>query len=78
MSQSLRLNFHSWEGLRLFFDKECSGSTAVTGTGMIKNGSLSAAWVAQRFSTAFGPGCDPGDPESSSALGFLRGACFSL
>ena len=25
----------------------------------------------------FGPGCDPGVPESSPTLGFLNGACFS-
>ena len=28
-----------------------------------------AAWVAQRFSGAFGPGHDLGDPGSSTALG---------
>ena len=28
--------------------------------------------------TAFGPGCDPGDPGSSPTSGSLHGACFSL
>ena len=28
--------------------------------------------------SAFGSGCDPGDPESSPASGSLCGACFSL
>ena len=32
-----------------------------------------AARVAQQFSTAFGPGCDPGAPGSSSTLGSLPG-----
>ena len=35
-------------------------------------------WVAQRFSTAFSPGPDPGDPGSSPTSGSLHGACFSL
>ena len=35
-------------------------------------------WVAQRFSAAFCPGCDPGDLGSSPALGSLHGTCFSL
>ena len=43
----------------------------------ISNGILGAAWVAQWFSTAFGPGCDTGDPGSSPTLGSLHGACFS-
>ena len=33
---------------------------------------LWAAWVAQRFSAAFSPGCDPGDPGSSSTSGSLQ------
>ena len=37
-----------------------------------------AAPVAQRFSTAFFPGCDPGDPKSSPRSGSLHGACFSI
>ena len=37
-----------------------------------------AALVAQRFSAAFGPGCDPGDPGSSPMSGSLCGVCFSL
>ena len=37
-----------------------------------------AAWVAQRFGAAFGPGPDPGDPGSSPMSGFLHGACVSL
>ena len=37
-----------------------------------------AALVVQRFSTAFSPGCDPGDPGSSPMSGSLHGACFSL
>ena len=37
-----------------------------------------AARVAQRFSTAFSPRCDPGDPESSPTLVSLHGACFFL
>ena len=39
---------------------------------------LRAAPGAQRFSSAFSVGPDPGDPESSPTLGSLRGACFSL
>ena len=34
--------------------------------------------VAQRFSAAYSPGRDPGDPGSSPTSGSLRGACFSL
>ena len=37
-----------------------------------------AAPVAQRFSAAFSPGCDPRDPGSSPTSGSLHGACFSL
>ena len=37
-----------------------------------------AAWVTQRFSAAFSPGCDPGVLGSSPASGSLHGACFSL
>ena len=37
-----------------------------------------AARVAQRFRATYGPGCDPGDSGSSSTLGSLSGACFSL
>ena len=37
-----------------------------------------AAWVAQRFSAAFGPGYDTGVPGSSSTSGFLHGACACL
>ena len=37
-----------------------------------------AAPVAQWFSAACSLGCDPGDPGSSPASGFLYGACFSL
>ena len=37
-----------------------------------------AAWVAQRFSTAFSPGRDPEDSGSSPMSGSLHGACFSL
>ena len=33
--------------------------------------------VAQRFSTAFSLGCDPGDPGSSPMSVSLHGACFS-
>ena len=39
---------------------------------------MGAAPVAQRFSAAFGPGPDPGDPGSSPTLGSLHGACFPL
>ena len=39
---------------------------------------LWAARVAQWFSTAFSPGPDAGDLESSSTSGSLHGACFSL
>ena len=35
-------------------------------------------WVAQRFSTAFSPGPDPGVLGSSSTSGSLHGACFSF
>ena len=42
----------------------------------IKHGKW-AAQVAQWFSTAFSPGCDPGDPGWSPTLGSLQGACFS-
>ena len=34
--------------------------------------------MAQRFSAAFSPGCDPGGPGSSPTLGSLHRACFSL
>ena len=37
-----------------------------------------AAQVAQWFSYAFSPGCDPGDQGSSPTSGSLHGACFSL
>ena len=37
-----------------------------------------AAPVAQRFSAACSPGCDPGDLGSNPTSGFLHGACFSL
>ena len=37
-----------------------------------------ATRVAQRFSTAFSPGHDPGDLGSSPMSGFLHEACFSL
>ncbi|CAD7688452.1 unnamed protein product [Nyctereutes procyonoides] len=37
-----------------------------------------AAWVAQQFSAAFGPGPVPGDLGSGPMLGSLHGACFSL
>ena len=38
-----------------------------------------AAWVAQGFSSAFGPGPDPGDQGSPVPhWAFLHGACFSL
>ena len=37
-----------------------------------------AAWVAQRFSAAFSPGCDPGDLGLGPTLGSLHGACFPL
>ncbi|XP_072612004.1 methionine synthase isoform X6 [Vulpes vulpes] len=37
-----------------------------------------AARVAQRFSAAFSPGCDPGDLGSSLTSGFWQGACFFL
>ena len=37
-----------------------------------------AARVAQQFSAAFSPGCDPGDPGSSPTSGSLHGAHFSL
>ena len=39
---------------------------------------IRAAWVAQQFSAAFSPGCDPGDLGSSPTLSSLHGACFSL
>ena len=39
---------------------------------------LWAARVAQRFSAAFSPGRDHGDPGSSPTLGSLHGTCFSL
>ena len=42
------------------------------------NGVSGVAPVAQRFGAAFGPGCDPGVLGSSTALGSLHGACFSL
>ena len=38
---------------------------------------LGAARGAQRFSAAFGLGCDPGVTGSSPAMSSLRGACFS-
>ena len=44
----------------------------------IRNSLVRATQVAQWFSTAFGLGCDPGDPGSSPMSGSLRGACFSL
>ena len=37
-----------------------------------------AALVAQRFSTAYSSGRDPGDPGSSPTSGSLHGALFSL
>ena len=37
-----------------------------------------AALVAQRFSAACSPGCDPGDLGSSPTSGSLHGVCFSL
>ena len=37
-----------------------------------------AARVAQRFSAAFSPGCDPGVLRSSPTGGSLHGACLSL
>ena len=37
-----------------------------------------AARVAQRFSAAFSPGRDPGDPGLSPMMGSPCGACFSL
>ena len=46
--------------------------------GGVKSETIRAAPVAQRFSTAFGPGCDPGVPGSSPTSGSLHGACFSL
>ena len=40
--------------------------------GLFKNKTIGAAWVAQRFSSAFGPGPDPGDsglsPTSASFM----------
>ena len=39
---------------------------------------MGAARVAQRFSAAFSPRCDPGDQGSSPMSGSLHGACFSL
>ena len=39
---------------------------------------IGVAWVAQQFSTAFGPGPDPGDLGSSPMSGSLHEACFSL
>ena len=45
---------------------------------LLKEALFWAALVAQRFSAAFGPGCDNGDPGSSPASGSLHGACFSL
>ena len=39
---------------------------------------LETGQAAKRFSAAFSPGCDPGDPESSPTSGSLHGACFSL
>ena len=39
---------------------------------------MRAAWVAQRFGTAFGPRCNLGAPGSSPTLGSLHGACSSL
>ena len=44
----------------------------------ILNNSYWAAQVAQRFSAAFNPGRDPGDPGSSPTSGSLHGACFLL
>ena len=38
----------------------------------------SGSRVAQRFSAAYGPGSDPGDPESSPTSGSLHGACLCL
>ena len=35
-------------------------------------------WGLSSLAPAFGPGCDPGVPGSSPALGSLHGACFSL
>ena len=62
---------------RMLITGECSLSECNFSLGwkLIKIG---AAWVAQRFSAAFSPGCDPGDPGSSPTSGSLRGACFSL
>ena len=41
---------------------------------MVKIVNDGAAQVAQQFSTAFSPGCDPGDPGLSPTSGSLRGA----
>ena len=47
-------------------------------TKIIFKSNVRAAPVAQRFSAAFGPRRDPGDPGSSPASGCLRGASFPL
>ena len=44
----------------------------------IKKWDIWAAPVAQWFSTACSPGCDPGDPGLSPISGSLHGAYFSL
>uniref|UniRef100_A0A8I3QHQ2 OFD1 centriole and centriolar satellite protein n=1 Tax=Canis lupus familiaris TaxID=9615 RepID=A0A8I3QHQ2_CANLF len=44
----------------------------------IENPQSRAALVAQQFSAACSPGCDPGDPGSSLRSGSLYEACFSL
>ena len=68
-----RCIFNSWEmtqGRRIL----CLNLMMSTKKWKEKLGSL----VAQRFSAAFGPGCDPGDPGLSPTSGSLHGACFSL
>ena len=44
----------------------------------LKRGEDRDPWVAQRFSAAFSPGRDSGDPGLSPTSSFLHGACFSL
>ncbi|XP_072610436.1 monocarboxylate transporter 5 isoform X1 [Vulpes vulpes] len=69
---------HQFLGLASFF----AGMAVLSGPPIAgSKANLRAAPVAQRFSTAFSPGCDdPGDLGSvlSPALGSLHGACFSL